>query len=280
MIRYLFLSFLFLTVISYSQINSKDSVSVFGQITLDDTEAPLVKAKLEIFKNDSIQYASIFTNDSGTYYFKVPAHNGSIFRIRVSYPDLIPKVFEINTKDVPPHLHSFKDIEAAIFLFKGDSTVNYQLLDLPMIRYSFDPLLNNFSYDKNYFEAMLSSLENFKKIEDKLIKEREQERIILRQNSEKQLQEKEISKQKLMRNFALSGITFLFLFSISILLSLRKNKKQKKEILEKHNKIEAQNRVIEEKQKEIIDSIRYARRIQNSLLPTEKYIKKIFDNKT
>jgi hypothetical protein len=33
-----------------------------------------------------------------------------------------------------------------------------------------------------------------------------------------------------------------------------------------------QKKLIEEKQKEILDSIRYARRIQRSLLPTEKYI--------
>ena len=38
----------------------------------------------------------------------------------------------------------------------------------------------------------------------------------------------------------------------------------------------------EEKQKEILDSIRYAKRIQHSLLPNEKYISKSLDklNKT
>lgn len=37
-----------------------------------------------------------------------------------------------------------------------------------------------------------------------------------------------------------------------------------------------QKQIIEEKQKEIIDSINYAKRIQNSLLPTDKYIDKTF----
>lgn len=40
--------------------------------------------------------------------------------------------------------------------------------------------------------------------------------------------------------------------------------------------ITEQKQIIEEKQKEIIDSINYAKRIQNSLLPTEKYIDKSF----
>jgi hypothetical protein len=60
------------------------------------------------------------------------------------------------------------------------------------------------------------------------------------------------------------------------------NQKFKKEVVfrkeaedklkESLDKIASQHRSLEEKQKEIIDSITYARRIQKSLLPTEKYI--------
>ena len=62
------------------------------------------------------------------------------------------------------------------------------------------------------------------------------------------------------------------------------NQKFKKEVVfrketedklkESLDKIELQHEALEEKQKEIIDSITYARRIQRSLLPTEKYIQK------
>ncbi|MCC6837670.1 MAG: hypothetical protein IT234_03925 [Bacteroidia bacterium] len=40
-----------------------------------------------------------------------------------------------------------------------------------------------------------------------------------------------------------------------------------------------QKEVVEQKQKEIIDSIRYSKRIQQSLLPKEKYIEKILKNR-
>ncbi|MFL5764219.1 MAG: tetratricopeptide repeat protein [Bacteroidia bacterium] len=43
---------------------------------------------------------------------------------------------------------------------------------------------------------------------------------------------------------------------------------------ERSDLIEIQKTLLEEKQKEILDSIRYAKRIQNSLMPTEKYIDK------
>ena len=56
------------------------------------------------------------------------------------------------------------------------------------------------------------------------------------------------------------------------------NKKKSNEIITaQKQEVEFQRDVIEEKQKEIIDSIYYARRIQKSLLPTEKYIHKVFN---
>jgi hypothetical protein len=39
--------------------------------------------------------------------------------------------------------------------------------------------------------------------------------------------------------------------------------------------ISRQKEIVEEKQKEVLDSIRYAKRIQNSLLPTDRYIDKV-----
>ena len=52
----------------------------------------------------------------------------------------------------------------------------------------------------------------------------------------------------------------------------RATKKQKKVIEEQKLIVENQKHIVDEKQKEILDSIRYAKRIQQSLLPTEKYI--------
>jgi hypothetical protein len=47
----------------------------------------------------------------------------------------------------------------------------------------------------------------------------------------------------------------------------RENLLFQKEIIE-------QKEIVEEKQKEIIDSINYSKHLQQSLLPTEKYIEK------
>lgn len=50
--------------------------------------------------------------------------------------------------------------------------------------------------------------------------------------------------------------------------------KQKEEIESQNEKLQLAYDEIEEKQKEILDSIHYAKRIQNSLLPNEKYLTK------
>ncbi|CAN5455350.1 hypothetical protein BH10BAC1_BH10BAC1_11170 [soil metagenome] len=74
-------------------------------------------------------------------------------------------------------------------------------------------------------------------------------------------------KQKLITTFVIIGLLLVLLFAGLIFRSLRITRKQKR-------LIELQKSIVEEHQKEIIDSIHYARRIQTSLLPTEKYIEK------
>ena len=51
--------------------------------------------------------------------------------------------------------------------------------------------------------------------------------------------------------------------------------KQKEIIESQKSQVESQKKIVEEKQMEILDSIRYAKRIQQAQLPSEKFISKI-----
>ncbi len=64
------------------------------------------------------------------------------------------------------------------------------------------------------------------------------------------------------------------IIAIIILRSLRITKKQKNIIEKQKDLVEKQKQKVEEHQKEILDSIYYARRIQRSLLTSEKYIER------
>jgi len=79
-------------------------------------------------------------------------------------------------------------------------------------------------------------------------------------------------KQKIISIAIGGGLFLVFVFAVFIYNRLRITKKQKKIIEEQKGLVEEKNRIIEEKQKDILDSIHYAKRIQQSLLPSEKYI--------
>lgn len=62
---------------------------------------------------------------------------------------------------------------------------------------------------------------------------------------------------------------------LSTLYSLKRaNEKFEENILTRKKEIEEQKHLVEEKQKEILDSIHYAKRIQSTLLASDKYIEK------
>lgn len=88
------------------------------------------------------------------------------------------------------------------------------------------------------------------------------------------LAEERNKKQKIIIWSAIACLLVLALFAGYIFRTLSTTKEQKKIIELKSEETEFQKQIIEEKNKNIIDSIEYAKRIQQSLLPTEKYINK------
>lgn len=94
------------------------------------------------------------------------------------------------------------------------------------------------------------------------------------QEKKEAVYEAEASKQKTII-FLVSGVLILVIvFTLVVFRSLRLTRKQKSIIEQKNKETEVQKTIIEEKNKNIMDSIRYAQRIQNSLMPTEKFIEK------
>jgi hypothetical protein len=94
-------------------------------------------------------------------------------------------------------------------------------------------------------------------------------------------QEKQLKTEAAFRTTLFAGLGAVILLSIVIFSRYRLSKKQqriievqKRAVEEKNLLIEKQKDEVEEKQRAIIDSINYAKRIQNSLMPSEKYLEK------
>lgn len=90
-------------------------------------------------------------------------------------------------------------------------------------------------------------------------------------------------REVLIRNAFIGGFILLLLLALVVYKGYLNKKKANEVISRQHEEVqkqkemlEAKNTIIEEKQQEIIDSLNYAKRIQTSLLPTEKYLRRIF----
>ncbi len=143
-----------------------------------------------------------------------------------------------------------------------------------------------YSKSGNYKDAYLN-LDAFVKLNDTLLKEsnnkiiselqtkyqsdkKEAEIQLLTKNQ--QLQNEELKRKQNEIKYALGAGGLVLILLIFAVFSWRNKQKANKALAEKNAEIHLQKEIIEEKQKEVMDSIRYAKRIQQSLLPTEKYI--------
>ncbi|MEO6304978.1 MAG: hypothetical protein ABIP51_17585, partial [Bacteroidia bacterium] len=109
--------------------------------------------------------------------------------------------------------------------------------------------LNNESTRKASIRSQLNY--EFEKKEAVIKEQQEKERVVAEEKNR---------FQQIVIFSVIAGLLLVIIFAIFISRSLRVTKQQKL--------------IIEEKQKEILDSIRYAKRIQTSLLPSEKYLAK------
>ncbi len=92
---------------------------------------------------------------------------------------------------------------------------------------------------------------------------------------EKKLTSVKLKQEKTQRYYLYGGLGLTVLFGIFMFNRFRITQKQKNIINEQKTIVENQKHIVEEKQKEILDSIRYAKRIQTAFLPSEKYIERI-----
>lgn len=91
---------------------------------------------------------------------------------------------------------------------------------------------------------------------------------------EKKVAEAKLENEKTQKYALFGGIGLIGVFALFMVNRFNVIKKQKRIIELKEKETQIQKNKIEEKQLEIIQSIQYAKRIQNSFLPTNHYINK------
>ena len=124
----------------------------------------------------------------------------------------------------------------------------------------------------------LSNIDNVKRFaateykakEDKLNLEKTKQEVEFK--AEQVKQDAELQKQRTVRNAFILGFLLVGVLAFVIFRSLQQNRKAKKIIEEQKAETEHQKVLLEEKNKEIIDSITYAKRLQQAILPPLSFI--------
>lgn len=93
------------------------------------------------------------------------------------------------------------------------------------------------------------------------------------------LREEVISKKSSTIQLMIGASVIMLGLIIVVFISRQKVNRSRELLREKQLETEKQKILIENKQKEILDSIKYAKRIQESLMPTEKFIRKVLNKK-
>ncbi|MBA3665002.1 MAG: tetratricopeptide repeat protein [Bacteroidetes bacterium] len=106
-----------------------------------------------------------------------------------------------------------------------------------------------------------------KETEIKTLARAEKEKLELKANEDKK-------RQNIIIYSVIAGLIMMSFFLAYVFRSLQRNKKANKIISAQKKEVENQKHLVDEKQKEIVDSINYARRIQYSLLAHEEFLKK------
>jgi tetratricopeptide (TPR) repeat protein len=97
-------------------------------------------------------------------------------------------------------------------------------------------------------------------------------------NTELRRQSAEIKAKKNQQYALYGGLVLVIFFSFFLFNRYKITQKQKGIIENQKEEVELQKQIVDAKQKEIVDSIHYAKRIQTALLPSEKYILKHLKN--
>ncbi|MDP2387340.1 MAG: tetratricopeptide repeat protein [Bacteroidota bacterium] len=112
--------------------------------------------------------------------------------------------------------------------------------------------------EANHRESMKSQM--------KYVFEKKEAILLEQHDKEKAIGKERERVQKIIIWSVVGGLFLLLVFLLFIYSSLRQNKRANKIITQQKELVETKNHIIEEKQKEIVDSINYAKRIQYSLL--------------
>lgn len=260
--------------LAYSDVRKFDSAMYFFKRSLDIREKRKnLDAVADVYTNMGVAFSTMGDYSSALEYLlkasEIYEKNGNAYYLGIAYTNL---------GDVYLQTKQYKEAEE--YLLKGLS-MSEKIDDKEGVKTACGIIANLYA-TMNQFEKAFYYNRRFMAVKDSLLNQRNQNQIneiqtryetdkrdkeIELLNKDKLLQESIIEKQNTQRLAFIGGIIILLGFSFFIFRSFKRKQRD-------NTIIQQKKKELENKQKEILDSINYAQRIQKVLLPNEKFIDK------
>ena len=219
--------------------NKKDSLLLQSYLAYEKALALFKEINYQIGIVDVLQNMGlIYLSQNHDQKAQICADEAFSIAEKLGFPEQLKRVYYLNYKILKKQKNGIKALEMheKYILFR-DSTNNQQTRN--------SSIKNQLKYD-------------YEKKENKITAEKEKIELEATEDNK---------RQNIIIMSVVLGLILVSIFSIFIFKGLQENKKANKIILN-------QKHLVEEKQKEIVDSITYAKRIQNAILPQTDYINK------
>lgn len=145
--------------------------------------------------------------------------------------------------------------------------------------YKVDSALGNGGKAFQHYQKYMILKDQFRntEVEKKAVQQKFQQQL-KQQEEEQQARDTKAQVERKKQRLILYAVSIFLLLvvilAVVIFRSLRINQKNNKIISEQKQQVEQQKHLVEEKQKEILDSITYAKRLQQAILPPPEFITK------
>ncbi|MBA3664338.1 MAG: tetratricopeptide repeat protein [Bacteroidetes bacterium] len=184
-----------------------------------------------------------------------------------------------NIREAGIYLHNSLNIYEKSGQIEGMTYCYEAMSSLDSINGDFKGAFENYKKNIKYHDSLLNqeNTTNAVRVEMNYEFHKKEAASNLEQEKKDAIALQENAKQKSIRNLFVVAFGFMLLLALFIFRSYHQKKKVNSVISAQKIEVEKQKWIVEKNQKQIIDSINYAKRIQSSMLPNQAILKKAFN---
>ncbi len=234
--------------------NNQGIAFVRGIITDSETGKNIPDADVSIMDvNRESTYCLVRPKKDGSSLLAFPYNYQCVLEIEKE--GYHKKRFLIDLRGVPVEKMAQEEFTVSISIesFKGH-VLDSLLSQFPSAKLEYNPITQKVEWDEQYAQVIRSAEIQ---INDSLNKANQ------------------LDKEKNVRTILYTGLALILIFLLFLYSRYRVIASQKTIIEKQKKEVDSAYHSLDEKNKEVMDSIRYAQRIQNALLPTEKYVERV-----